>query len=231
MAKGVPVGYKFLIIVAAIIIVAQLYITTKEADLVTNFFAAKIDALERKFQENQHAQAIESTKSDARLDQYKTIAEKLSLSTSNEDIKKQIDLVRFDLMVVRAQIEANNVKREGILPEFASQWVRGQGGQDVYMYETHFHKLTEPGLFVEFGARDGIADSNTYLYEKAFNWTGVMIEAVYHDFQYLAANRPRASIARYVTQKKTLSSWFRSLAAGTVLLKLMTRRGRNRSKN
>lgn len=34
-----------------------------------------------------------------------------------------------------------------------------------------------PGLFIEFGARDGLYESNTHLFEKYAKWQGILIEA------------------------------------------------------
>lgn len=45
------------------------------------------------------------------------------------------------------------------------------------------------GTFIELGANDGIAQSNTYFYEKELNWSGLLIEPT-HKFNDLIKNRP-----------------------------------------
>jgi FkbM family methyltransferase len=49
--------------------------------------------------------------------------------------------------------------------------------------------LKQGGYFVEFGAADGIENSNTYALEKHFGWTGLLIEPVPTSFKKLSKNR------------------------------------------
>ncbi|KAJ3387738.1 hypothetical protein HDU92_001811 [Lobulomyces angularis] len=58
------------------------------------------------------------------------------------------------------------------------------------MYENYFHNLGRPGIFIEFGARNGIAQSNTYFYEKALGWKGLMAEVMEDEYKELVKNRP-----------------------------------------
>lgn len=50
-----------------------------------------------------------------------------------------------------------------------------QVGQDLWVLETLNYKNN--GFFLDIGAFDGIKFSNSYLLEKNFNWTGILIEA------------------------------------------------------
>ena len=55
---------------------------------------------------------------------------------------------------------------------------RSQERQDVFLLPSLLHAASSrPGLFVEIGAYDGVNMSNTFLYERCFNWTGLLIEA------------------------------------------------------
>ena len=46
--------------------------------------------------------------------------------------------------------------------------------QDLFV--SYFTEEKKKGFFVEFGATDGITLSNTYIFEKYCNWTGVLAE-------------------------------------------------------
>jgi hypothetical protein len=49
-------------------------------------------------------------------------------------------------------------------------------GQDRWLNENIF-KGRRNGVFVEFGALDGIYTSNSLFFERELGWTGVLIEA------------------------------------------------------
>ena len=49
-----------------------------------------------------------------------------------------------------------------------------QLSQDLFV--SYFTELKKNGFFVEFGATDGVTLSNTYIFEKYCNWTGILAE-------------------------------------------------------
>ena len=77
-----------------------------------------------------------------------------------------------------------------LLPDQFKKFLRSQSFQDKYMYEHFFWNKNSPGVFVEFGARDGQEHSNTYFYEFALGWTGLLIEFENVEFSKLVKNRP-----------------------------------------
>ena len=48
-------------------------------------------------------------------------------------------------------------------------------GQDKFFNETYF-KNKKGGVFVDIGAHDGVAGSNSYFFEKEHGWTGICVE-------------------------------------------------------
>lgn len=55
-------------------------------------------------------------------------------------------------------------------------------------------KSIQNGVFVEFGANDGVQQSNTILLEKQNNWNGLLIEPSPNLFDVLKQNRPNCKI-------------------------------------
>jgi len=51
--------------------------------------------------------------------------------------------------------------------------------QDLFVI--YFSKGKKSGYFVEFGATDGISNSNTHLLEKALEWQGILAEPLSAD--------------------------------------------------
>jgi FkbM family methyltransferase len=55
-----------------------------------------------------------------------------------------------------------------------------------------FYKNKRNGFFIEIGAVDGIDLSNTYLLETKYDWKGICVEALPHQFDSLVKNRPNS---------------------------------------
>ncbi len=60
-----------------------------------------------------------------------------------------------------------------------------------YKQDKIIHHLLKKrdGVFLDIGANDGITISNSYLFEKKLNWTGICIEPIGEIFQELQKNR------------------------------------------
>ncbi len=52
----------------------------------------------------------------------------------------------------------------------------------------------EGGTFIEAGGNDGLAQSNTYWFERFRGWRGLLVEALHHQAQLCRANRPQADV-------------------------------------
>lgn len=69
---------------------------------------------------------------------------------------------------------------------------KAQNYQDVWaLYESG---MKRDGVFVEFGATDGIAGSNTYMLEKDWGWKGILAEPIPSHLPSLITNRPGSRI-------------------------------------
>jgi hypothetical protein len=73
---------------------------------------------------------------------------------------------------------------------------RSQGGQDAFLWEHVFQHqpLYRQGVFVEFGARNGVEHSNTHFYEQALEWRGLLFEANSGEQGGIVRDRPRSAI-------------------------------------
>jgi hypothetical protein len=71
-----------------------------------------------------------------------------------------------------------------------------QAGQDHYLFERVFSQqsLCCKGIFVEFGARNGIDHSNTYSFEKFMGWKGLLFEVDPREYPNLRRNRNHSHV-------------------------------------
>ena len=72
----------------------------------------------------------------------------------------------------------------------------GQAGQDQYVWQRVLkpQKLCCRGVFVEFGARNGVTESNTRALEKYQGWTGLLAEVDPRESKSLRQNRGNAQV-------------------------------------
>ena len=65
---------------------------------------------------------------------------------------------------------------------------KSQYSQDRYLNRTFFHNKRN-GVFVDIGAYTGLANSNTWYYEKKLGWSGICIEPSLSSYEKLVENR------------------------------------------
>eukprot|EP00960_Hanusia_phi_P060434 764504-Hanusia_phi.AAC.7 len=87
---------------------------------------------------------------------------------------------------------------------------RSQSGEDYFAWSRFFRNKTG-GTFLELGALDGSTYSNSFYFEHALMWRGVLVEADPANFQLLAKNRPEqvlvhAAICKEVQEVHYLTS-------------------------
>lgn len=84
---------------------------------------------------------------------------------------------------------------------------KSQIGQDKYISE-HIFNNKKNGFFIELGATDGIAFSNTYYFEKELGWNGLVIEPNPNYKELLENNRNCHKAYELVYSKRGLNRNF-----------------------
>ena len=72
---------------------------------------------------------------------------------------------------------------------YYSRW-----NQDKYIYHSFFKDKTEPGVFLEIGADDGVKYSKCKFFEETHNWNGIAVEARIGAYNRLITNRTSVCI-------------------------------------
>lgn len=67
-------------------------------------------------------------------------------------------------------------------------WFKSQAGEDKELLKWFINLCG--GTYIEMGALDGIAFSNSYVFHKALEWKGVLVEASPRNYDLLVQNRP-----------------------------------------
>ena len=78
---------------------------------------------------------------------------------------------------------------------------KSESGQDLFAILTSNFK--EGGVFLEFGAYNGVDFSNTFLLEKVFGWTGLLVEPIPRSFKEIEESRTSLAIHGAVTSIDT----------------------------
>ena len=81
-----------------------------------------------------------------------------------------------------------------------------QLSQDLFV--SYFTELKKNGFFVEFGATDGVTLSNTYIFEKYCNWTGILAESLPFWHNDLIKNRKCIIDKRCIFSESNLKKKF-----------------------
>ena len=103
-------------------------------------------------------------------------------------LSSQIEILQHEMALM---LQRGQMAKAGAAP--AAEQSMAQLGQDLWVIEQSGHK--RGGFFVEFGATDGIALSNTYLLETDYGWNGLCSEPNPGFFKELEKNR-RCTVTR-----------------------------------
>ena len=99
---------------------------------------------------------------------------------------------------------------------------KSQNGQDLFaLLSSDFKK---GGIFIEFGAYDGVIFSNTYLLEKQFGWSGILIDPIPSHYESMKLNRQCKLIHGAITAEKQDSVLIEELPASD-LSRFVEKRG------
>ena len=77
---------------------------------------------------------------------------------------------------------------------------KSENGQDLFALFSNKYK--RGGTFLEFGAFDGVTFSNTFLLERLFNWSGLLLDPIPRHFEEMKLNRNCISIHAAITASK-----------------------------
>jgi FkbM family methyltransferase len=101
--------------------------------------------------------------------------------------------------------------------DFKSQW-----GQDRFIFENLMDFRN--GTFLEVGAHDGVTLSNTYFFEKALQWRGILIEMLPWFFPEIAKRRPDSLCFNCALSAESMKQLFLDAGDRSGLLRYLDRR-------
>jgi FkbM family methyltransferase len=116
-------------------------------------------------------------------------------------LEKSSDRSCHDLEFIRALGPANYELMFTLLSKSKSQL-----RQDLFVLSEVDFEKRRGGYFVEFGATNGVDNSNTFLLETEFSWTGILAEPALVWEKHLRAKRPYVSIETLCVWKDSKSS-------------------------
>ncbi len=77
-------------------------------------------------------------------------------------------------------------------------------GQDKWIIDIfELKKRNHKGFFLEIGGGDGFSNSNTFILENYFNWSGLLVEPDPIQFEKLKKNRPKTFLSNKLIYSET----------------------------
>ena len=120
----------------------------------------------------------------------------MEIKVNEKELRRRLDLVtKFSFSNISAE---NNIN---FLRFIVEGNVKSQSNQDLIALEILKNK--ENGFYVEFGADDGVKNSNTFLLKEKFGWNGVLIEPNPKRFKLLKENRINDICLNYLIYNET----------------------------
>jgi FkbM family methyltransferase len=132
---------------------------------------------------------------------YYTAATQLSLFTLMKPLETDSIMSTVLLPTFMEPIETNSIISTVLLPstDRINDFFHAQAGQDQWIFDTLMGSNVEAmrnrgGIFIEFGARNGVDDSNTHFFETFLGWYGILIEANPSEHGNIVTDRPNSAV-------------------------------------
>ena len=119
-----------------------------------------------------------------------------------------LNKLSFFLLFDKKINEIENNSSNGMKLLFES---KSQNGQDLFALLANDFKKS--GVFLEFGAYDGVIFSNTHLLERFFGWNGILLDPIPEHFKRMELNRKCKLIHGAVTAEQQDTVLIEELAA------------------
>eukprot|EP00013_Stygamoeba_regulata_P029186 CAMPEP_0177660820 /NCGR_PEP_ID=MMETSP0447-20121125/18281_1 /TAXON_ID=0 /ORGANISM="Stygamoeba regulata, Strain BSH-02190019" /LENGTH=544 /DNA_ID=CAMNT_0019165985 /DNA_START=96 /DNA_END=1731 /DNA_ORIENTATION=+ len=122
---------------------------------------------------------------DARKEQDRLFADMFSSAASQSPAQSMSSytLPVSSSTLVSLYLEEKNAKDPNL--EFGSQM-----DEEVAIYQRFFSQREKPGVFIEFGARDGVRHSTSFFYARNLGWKGILLDPDLLQNKELLNNRP-----------------------------------------
>jgi FkbM family methyltransferase len=113
----------------------------------------------------------------------------LEVIADRDQLKNQVMLDEIDLAIVKSVIDQGVESNLNHLAEYLKNRTKSTSGFRQDLIALLFNGFKRNGTFIEVGACDGLATSNTLLLERSFGWQGILIEPAKVWHSELSKNR------------------------------------------
>ena len=118
---------------------------------------------------------------------------------SLRDNKIEFDNLRNKIEFFLQKVFSNKLYKSSLSLDVVIKYSKSENGQDIFALLSN--NFLRDKIFVEIGAYDGVKFSNSYLLEKKFGWTGVLVECIPRNFNEIKLSRDCKSILAAATNK------------------------------